>query len=151
VAVAIIAASSRSPRFNVMPILVSSILGCIALVTSRCLTLEEAYGAIDWKVIFLLAGVLPWGWRWRNPARRNCWRNPPSPGRWAGPVAVLAVLYLLTAVLTEFMSNGATAVLMSPVALSTAAALEVDAKPLLMAVCFAASANFATPSATRRT
>jgi di/tricarboxylate transporter len=60
-------------------------------------------------------------------------------------VAVLAVLYLLTAVLTEFMSNSATAVLMSPVALSTAAALGVDAKPLLMAVCFAASANFATP------
>jgi di/tricarboxylate transporter len=62
-----------------------------------------------------------------------------------GPLIVLAVLYLLTAVLTEFMSNNATAVLMSPIAISTAAAIGVDAKPLLMAVCFAASTSFATP------
>jgi di/tricarboxylate transporter len=146
VAVAIIAAVVALAAFSVMPILVSSILGCIALVVSRCLTLEEAYGAIDWKVIFLLAGVLPLGLALeKSGAAQLLAESTLGLVGGLGPVAVLAALYLLTAVLTEFMSNGATAVLMSPVALSTAAALEVDAKPLLMAVCFAASANFATP------
>jgi di/tricarboxylate transporter len=55
------------------------------------------------------------------------------------------MLYLAAAVLTEFMSNNAAAVLLSPVAIAAAVSLQVDARPLLMAVCFAASTSFATP------
>ncbi len=146
VAVGIIAAVVALAAFDVMPILVSAIVGCIALVVTRCLTLEEAYGAIDWKVIFLLAGVLPLGLAMeKSGAAGLLARLTLGVAGPFGPVAVLAALYLLTAVLTEFMSNNATAVLMSPIALSMAAALGVDAKPLLMAVCFAASTSFATP------
>ncbi len=146
VAAGIIAAVVALAAFNVMPILVAAILGCIALVVTRCLTLEEAYGAIDWKVIFLLAGVLPLGLAMeKSGAARLLGQSTLGLAGAFGPVVVLAVLYLLTAVLTEFMSNNATAVLMAPIAISAAATLGVDAKPLLMAVCFAASTSFTTP------
>lgn len=146
IALAVIVAVVALAAFNVMPILVSSIVGCIALVVTRCLTLEEAYGAIDWKVIFLLAGVLPLGMAMeKSGAAQLLAQSTLGVVGALGPVVVLAVLYLLTAVLTEFMSNNATAVLMAPIAISTAATLGVDPKPLLMAVCFAASTSFATP------
>ncbi len=146
IALGIIVAVVALATLKVMPILVASIIGCIALVVSRCLTLEEAYGAIDWKVIFLLAGVLPLGWVLeKSGAALLLTQMTLGVAGPLGPVGVLAVLYLLTAVLTEFMSNNATAVLMAPIAISTAAALGVDARPLLMAVCFAASTSFATP------
>jgi di/tricarboxylate transporter len=145
-ALGIIAAVVALATFNVMPILVSSIVGCIALVVTRCLTLEDAYAAIDWKVIFLLAGILPLGLAMeRSGAAQLLAQATLGLAGPFGPVVVLAVLYLLTAVLTEFMSNNATAVLMAPIAISTANALGLDAKPLLMAVCFAASTSFATP------
>ncbi len=145
-AAGIIAVVVLLAALNVMPILAASIIGCIALVVTRCLTLEEAYGAIDWKVIFLLAGVLPLGLVVEKSGAAQ-WLGGSILGLAGpfGPGIALAVLYLLTAVLTEFMSNNATAVLMAPIALSTAAALDVDARPLLMAVCFAASTSFATP------
>lgn len=146
IAVGVIASVVALAAFNVMPILVSAIFGCIALVVTRCLTLEEAYAAIDWKVIFLLAGVLPLGLAMeKSGAAQLLGQSALGLAGAFGPVVVLAILYLLTAVLTEFMSNNATAVLMSPIAISTAATLGVDAKPLLMAVCFAASTSFATP------
>jgi len=145
-AVAIIAAVVGLAATNVMPILVSSIIGCIALVVTRCLTLEEAYAAIDWKVIFLLAGVLPLGLAAeKSGAAQLLAQSTLALVGPFGPVVVLAVLYLLTALLTEFMSNNATAVLLAPIAISTAASLGVDPKPFLLAVCFAASTSFATP------
>jgi len=144
IALGIIAAVVALATFNIMPILVSAIVGCIALVVTRCLTLEDAYAAIDWKVIFLLAGVLPLGLAVeKSGAAQLLAQSTLGLAGPFGPVVVLAVLYLLTAILTEFMSNNATAVLMAPIAISTAAALDLDAKPLLMAVCFAASTSFA--------
>ncbi len=131
---------------NVMPIVLAAILGCIAMVLTRCLTLDEAYAAVDWKVIVLLAGVLPLGTALEQTGAA---RMIADGGMWLvgglGPVGALAVVYLLTLILTELMSNTAAAVMMCPIALSTAAGLEVDPRPFLMAVTFAASVNFATP------
>ena len=62
-----------------------------------------------------------------------------------GPLALLAVIYLLTAVLTEFMSNNAAAVLITPIAYSTALSMGISATPFLVAVLFAASTSFSTP------
>ena len=120
--------------FGVLPILVTALLGCVALVLTRCLTLDEAYAAIDWKVIFLLAGVLPLGIAMEKSgaAQFIASRTLGFVGP-LGPLAVLAALYLLTAVLTETMSNNATAVLLAPIAISTATGLGVDPKPFLIA------------------
>ncbi len=129
-----------------LPIVASAILGCIALVVSRCLDAEEVYEAIDWRVIVLLAGVLPLGIALQKSGAAGAIADATMGLVGAhGPLAALAALYLLTAVLTEFMSNNASAVLLTPIAAATAQALGVDPTPFLVAVAFAASTSFATP------
>jgi di/tricarboxylate transporter len=131
---------------GVVPILPAALTGCIALVATRCLSLEEACEAINWKVIFLLAGVLPLGLVMeKSGAAALLAEAAVGVAQPWGPVAALAVLYLVTATLTEFMSNGATAVLLAPVALAVASAMGIDERPLLIAVCLAASTSFCTP------
>ena len=129
-----------------MPIVASSLLGCAALVALRCLRPEEAYAAIDWRVIVLLAGVLPLGIALQKSGGAD-WVAQHALG-WLsgyGPLVMLAAIYLLTALMTEVMSNNAAAVLVVPIAISTAESMGVDAKPFLVAVAFAASTSFATP------
>jgi len=131
---------------GVLPMMVSALFGCIVLVGTRCLSIEDACAAIDWKVIFLLAGMLPLGLAMEKSGAASLLADGAlAVARPLGPIAVVAMLYLLAAVLTEFMSNNATAVLLAPLAIALAKALEVDPRPLLMAVCFAASTSFCTP------
>ncbi|MDO3379017.1 SLC13 family permease [Geoalkalibacter halelectricus] len=145
-AIGIVALVVGLAAFNVMPILVSAILGCIAMVLTRCLTLEEAQQSVDWTVIFLLGGILPLGIAMEKTGTAQ-WLAENALGLVGGlgPIGALAIFYLLTALLTESMSNNASAVLMAPIAIATAISLGIDAKPLLMAVTFAASTSFITP------
>lgn len=146
VVMAIIGIAVGLAAFAVLPILVTALLGCVALVLTRCISLDEAYAAIDWKVIFLLAGILPLGIAMeKSGAAQLIAGHALGVVGPFGPIAILAVLYLLTAILTETMSNNAAAVLLAPIAFSTATSLGVDPKPFLIAVCFAASTSFATP------
>jgi len=146
VALLIIALAVGLAALKIMPIMITAILGGIAMVLTRCISLDEAYEAIDWKVIFLLAGVLPLGIALEKSGAAHLIAQETMRlvGQF-GPTATLAVIYLLTALLTEFISNNAAAVLLAPVAISTAAGMGVDPKPFLMAVTFAASTSFATP------
>jgi di/tricarboxylate transporter len=132
--------------FDVLPILVTSIIGCLAMVLTRCLRLDEAYEAINWQVIFLLAGILPLGIAMQKTGAAGliAERAVGMVGD-MGPVAVLAVVYLMTSVMTDTMSNNAAAVLLAPIAISTAQQIGVDPKPFLMAITFAASTGFSTP------
>ncbi|MDF1556525.1 MAG: SLC13 family permease [Deferrisomatales bacterium] len=88
------------------------------------LAVVGAYAAIDWKVIFLLGGVIPLGLA-IDQTGAAAWLASTAlePFLGFGPLVVLAVLYLVTAVLTETMSNNAAAVLLAPIALSLANAL----------------------------
>lgn len=145
-AVGVMVAVVTLAALNIIPIVESAILGCIALVVLRALEPDEAYAAIDWRVIVLLAGVFPLGIAMQESGlARLVVDYTLGPLGGFGPLAALAALYLLTTLLTEVMSNNATAVLLTPIALGTAETLGVDAKPFLIAVMFAASTAFATP------
>ncbi len=145
-ALGIVAAVIALAAFNVFPILHTAIAGCALMILTRCLTPEQAYTAVDWKVIFLLAGILPLGVAMETSgAAKLIADNTLGLVADMGPLVVLAVLYLLTAILTETMSNNASAVLLAPIAINIAKEMGVDPKPFLMAVCFAASTSFATP------
>lgn len=144
--VGIMACTVLLAAFGVMPIVASALLGCVALVILHVLRPEQAYAGIDWRVIVMLAGVLPLGIALQNSGGAD-WiaRHAMSSTDGGGPVLTLAVIYLLTAVMTELMSNNASAVLIAPIAIATAETMGVDAKPFLVAVAFAASTSFATP------
>lgn len=144
--VAIMVGAIALSAFEVMPIVASSLLGCVLLVVLRTLTPERAYGGIDWRVIMLLAGVLPLGIALQKSGGAEWVANGAlSMFGSNNPVLTLAVIYLLTSVMTEMMSNNASAVLVAPIAIATAEAMGVDSKPFLVAVAFAASTSFATP------
>ncbi|MDO5678866.1 MAG: SLC13 family permease [Pelistega sp.] len=127
-------------------IAITALLGAAAMTMAGCLSAEESYDSIDWRIIILLAGLIPLGQAMANSgAAEFIVRNTVGQVGDFGPLIVLAVLYLMTSILTEFMSNAGTAVLMTPIALSTAQMLGVDASPYLIAVMFAAATSFMTP------
>jgi di/tricarboxylate transporter len=132
--------------FNVLSVMLAAILGAVAMVVTQCLTIEEAYKAIDWKIIFLLAGVLPMGLALEQSGA-TLWlaTHVLQPLAGHGPIVLLATFYIVTAVLTEAMSNNAAAAILAPLAFTTAASLNLDPRPLLIAITFAASTSFATP------
>lgn len=145
-AVAIVAGVVSSAALDVLPIVGSAILGSVLMVLTRCLTLDEAYQAIEWRVVFLLGGILPLGIALESTGAARLLSSllVDTIGAW-GPLALLSAFYLLTSLLTEAMSNNATAALLAPIAISAASSLGVDPRPFLVAVTFAASASFMTP------
>ncbi len=128
------------------PIVITSLLGALVMVLTGCLDADEAYESVDWRIIILLAALMPLGIAMTGTgAAAFLVDNTLGLVAHLGPWVVLAVLYLLALLLTEFMSNAAAAVLLTPLGMSTAAMLGVDATPFLIAVTFAASTSFTTP------
>jgi di/tricarboxylate transporter len=139
---AVVVASS----LELTSVVVASLAGVVALVLTRSLSMKQVYEAIDWKIYFLMAGSLSLGLAIQRSglADRIAGGVVDLLGDW-GPVAILSGIYLITMLLTEVMSNTATAALVAPIAISTAATLGLSPTPFLMAVIFAASASFMTP------
>ena len=127
-------------------ILVAATVGCLLMIFTRCINLQEAYDAIDWFVIFLLAGVIPLGVVMENTGTAQLiatWLLDLTQS-W-GPGVVLSAFYLLTTLFASVMSHNAAAVVLVPIGIAAAHQLGLDPRPFLMAVTFAASSSLATP------
>jgi di/tricarboxylate transporter len=146
VALAIVGAVVVCAALGLVPLVASAVIGAVLIVLTRCLTPHEAYRAIDWKVIFLLAGVLTLAKAMEKTGIAHFIANGlvSSVGAW-GPVALVSAFYFLTSLFTEIMSNKAAVALLAPIAIVTAHSLGVDSRPFLMAVTFAGSVTFMTP------
>lgn len=145
-AVAIMGGVVLLPAFGVTTIVVSALLGALAMVLTGCLTPQEAYEDMDWSVVVLLGAILPLGFV-MGATGTAAWLagglvDVVAP---LGPYGVLATLYLAGVVLTSVISNGAAAAVLVPVAVATAGALGVAAMPFVIAIMFAASSSFVTP------
>lgn len=132
--------------FGVLPILVSSIIGCVLMIATGCLTAKEAVESIDWMVIFLLAGLIPLGIAMEDTGTAHFLASKIlQVAESFGPNVVVSLLYLVTAIMTAILSNNATAILLAPIALDAAAVMGVSPWPMLVAIAFGASAAFSTP------
>ncbi|WP_068840016.1 SLC13 family permease [Pontibacter akesuensis] len=131
---------------GMVPIVLSALVGVILLIILRCIRVDEVYKAIDWKVIFMLAGVLSMGAALEKTGAAKLLADYLIYGVGAyGPHALLSVFFLITFSTTNFMSNNATAALLAPIAIVTAEQLGVSVRPFLLAVAYAASLSFMTP------
>lgn len=143
---AIIAGVVASAALNLVPIMIGALTAVGLLVLTRSLKMVDVYEAIDWKVIFLLAGALSLGLAMEKSGVAGLMASGIVNNLGSsGPIIVLAGIYFITSILTEMMSNNAAAALVAPVAIYTADTLDLNPLPFLMAVAFAASASFMTP------
>jgi di/tricarboxylate transporter len=131
-----------------LPIAASALLAGVLMVITGCLTMDEAYQSIEWQAVFLVAGTLPLGIAMENTGTAQFLADlMVSAVGGLGPMALLAGFYILTNLLTQFMSNAASTVLIAPIAIQAAQQVGGNPYTLLMAVAEAASAGFLTPVA----
>jgi len=128
------------------PILVTSLTGCVLMFLFECITIREAYRSVEWKIIFLLAGLIPLGLAIENSgAAKLISDNLFTVLGQTSPTIVVAILFLFTSMLTSIMSNNATAILVAPIGIGLAQQMGVDPKAFLLSIMFAASTSFITP------
>ncbi|HET9485000.1 MAG TPA: SLC13 family permease, partial [Xanthomonadales bacterium] len=106
---------------------------------------DRAYRSVELRVLVLLAAMLPLGIALESSGAARGFVTGVMTLLPADPIVALAVVYALTAILTEFVTNNATAVLMTPIAIALATQLGVSPTPFIAAVAFAASTSFSTP------
>ena len=129
-----------------LPISIAALIGATLMVLIRCLSMEDAYRAIDWRAVFLIAGMLPLGTALDNTGAARLLASTAVDllGN-LGPWYVIGGLYLVTALATMIVPTAALVVLMSPVVLSASASLGIAPTTAMMAMAMAASASFTSP------
>lgn len=129
-----------------LPIVITALMGVVAMVLTGCLAREDLYSGVPWNVIFLLAGVIPLGIAMTKSGAADWLAGliAGHAGSWH-PLILLMALYAVTTLLTEMVSNNASVVILVPVAISIAGLLGMAVLPLVLVVVFAASTSFLSP------
>ena len=145
-AVLILGAVVALAAAKIAPIAVTAAAGAILMLVFRVLPYDRLYTAVEWRTIVLIGTLLPLGDALTSTGLADL------AAQWAGeyvsplgPLAVLAGLFVATALVTQLMSNAAAVVLIAPVALQIAASAGIAAQPALMMVAISASTAFLTP------
>ncbi len=131
---------------EILPIAVSAPAGVVLMLLTGCLTTEEAYNAVNWKIITLLAGVIPLGLAMDKTGAGTLMANQlvETLGD-LGPRALLGGFYLLTMMMSAVMSTNASAALVAPLAIQIADSIGASPEPFVISVSYAASLTFLTP------
>ncbi len=132
------------------PLEMAAVSGAIFLVLTGCIREKQAYSGIDWVTIFLFAGMMPVATALDKSGAGKLIANEVVAlmGGNPSPYALCAVLFILSAGLTQFMSNTAAAALLCPIGISIAKAINVSPHAVIMAIAIAASCAFSTPVGT---
>lgn len=146
IAAAVMVAVLLSAILGFVPIAIAGLSGAALMILFGCLSMEEAYRAIEWKIVFLIASMLPLGAAIQNTgvAQMGAEALIAAVGD-LGPRWVVVALFTVTVLATQIVPTAALVVLMAPVALSTASTLGISPHLLMMTVAIAASASFASP------
>jgi di/tricarboxylate transporter len=127
-------------------IAMAMVIAAVLMVLTGCLTMDEAYQNVDWRTVFLVAGMLPLGIAMeRSGAAQFLADLILGAVGDLGPRAVLAGIYIMVALITQPMSNAAAVVLVAPIAIDTALGMGADPKPFVLATVLGAATSFLTP------
>ena len=132
--------------FSIFPILKSAIIGCFLMIFTKCIDLGKIYAQVNWQIIFLLAGMIPLGVAMNNTGADQ-WISDQLLLVFENQTdtVIIGILFLVTMILSGFISNNATAIIITPIAISIAASLQMDPKPFILSVLFASNFSFFTP------
>ena len=149
-AILIVVVLVMAMNFKWITLEMAAVIGAIVAVLTGCLTEKQAYASIDWVTIFLFAGMMPVSTAMDKTGAGKLiaqWTVGLMGGS-PSPLLVTAVLFILSCMLTQFMSNTASAALLCPIGIAISKQLGADPKAVLMAIAMAASCAFATPVGT---
>ncbi|MBD3360611.1 hypothetical protein GF366_02290 [Candidatus Peregrinibacteria bacterium] len=146
VAIGIITLVVLVAALNILPIMVSAIMGVILMFVTGCLDTKEIYETVSWDVIFLLAGLIPLGIAMQESGAANFIAGLiVNLSDYLSPLLIFGVFYIITTILTELISNNAAVVLLVPIALAVAQKLGINPISLTLIVMFASSTSFLSP------
>ena len=146
IAIAVLAAIMVCAAFEFMPIAGLALIGASLVIALGCIEANEAYRAIDWRMLMLIFGMLGLGRAMEASGAALFVVN--AVVAWVddlGPAVVLSLIYAFTSVMNAFMSNNAAAILFTPIAIGLAQQMGCDPRPFVIAIMFASSADFSTP------
>ncbi len=147
IALLIMAAVILGGAFTSIPIVVLAFTGVVAMILAGCLNTDEAFRALSPRTLMLMAGTIPLGLGMQASGVADYIVIFLTSGNLlANTTVAVSILYLLTSLLTQLISNAAVAVLLVPIALGLATSNGIEAAPLLMAIAFGASASFMSPT-----